>query len=201
MRKSIPILILLTTLFLSNLNCRAQVYPRNPLQTSYFQPHFGLNAGMYFHGKDFLFSFGLGLEETGYDFSASFNVGFRPYLKKVRIQDENDKNLYYQYRERVLLFSFDLEKRFYFLEYSAGENINKVGIYTLGKFGYLHANYRGLSESLNQRFLIAPGAGVSWEFKNARVALGYLRLDQGTELSPNMIHFKLNFFFNKNNQK
>lgn len=201
MRKLISILTLLVLIFLIPFSGSAQIYTRNPLQTSYFQPHFGFNAETYFHGKDVLFSFGLGLEETGYDFSASFNVGFRPYLKKVRIQDENDENLFYQYRERILLFSIDLEKRFYFLEYAKGDNINKIGVYTLGKFGYFHANYRGLSQSLNQRFLIAPGAGFSWEFKNARISLGYLRLDQGNELSPNMINFRLNFFFNKNNQE
>lgn len=196
--KSLTFLIVILTFALSS---KAQVYTRNPLQFSYFQPHFGVNAETYFNGKDLLFSFGLGLEETGYDFSASFNVGFRPYLKKVRIQDENNENTFYQYRERIMLFSIDLEKRFYFLEYAKGDNINRIGLYTLGKFGYFHASYRGLSESLNQRFMITPGAGLSWEFKNARISLGYLRLDQGNELSPNMINFKLNFFFNINDEQ
>ena len=200
MKRSILCLVLLTLITCYSLKSKAQVFPRNPLQFSYFQPHFGVNAEAYFHGKDFLFSFGLGMEETGYDFSASFNVGFRPYLKKVLIQDETDENTFYQYRERIMLFSIDLEKRFYFLEYAKGDNLNRIGVYTLGKFGYFHANYRGLSKSLNQGFMIAPGAGLSWEFKNARISLGYLRLDQGNELSPNMIDFKLSFFFNNKNK-
>jgi hypothetical protein len=198
MKRIVVLLLLSFTLLSSTFTSTAQVFTRNPFQFSYFQPHFGINAESYFHGNDLLFSFGLGLEETGYDFGASFNVGFRPYLKKVLIQDENDDNTYYQYRERIMLFSIDLEKRFFFLEYAKGENLNRIGIYTKAKFGYLHANYRGLSESLNQRFLIAPGAGASWEFKNARISLGYLRLDQGNEMSANMIDFTLNLFFNKN---
>jgi len=184
-----------------SFSSKAQMYTRNPFQVSYFQPHFGINAETYFNGSDILFSFGLGLEETGYDFSASFNIGFRPYLKKVRFQDEQNENLYYQYRERITLFSIDLEKRFYFLEYSKGDNINRVGAYAKGKFGYLYANYRGLSESLNQRFLIAPGAGASWEFKNARLSLGYLFLDDGSERSSNMIDFTISLFFNKNREE
>ncbi len=200
MRKYVTRLLLSVSLLTGGISCNAQVYTSNPFQVSYFQPHFGINTEMYFSGQDVLFSFGLGMEETGYDFGASFNIGFRPYLKKVRIQDESNENLFYQYRERILLFSIDLEKRFYFLEYSSGDNINRIGIYTMGKFGYFHANYRGLSESLNQRFMIAPGIGASWEFHNARVSLGYLRLDQGNDLSPNMIDIKFNFFFNKNEQ-
>lgn len=197
MRKVFTYAILSLSFLSISLISKSQVYTRNPFQFSYFQPHFGINAETYFQGQDILFSFGLGMEETGYDFSASFNVGFRPYLKKVRFQDEQNENLYYQYKERVTLFSIDLEKRFFFLEYTKGDNINRLGLYAKGKFGYLYANYRGLSKSLNQRFLIAPGAGASWEFKNARISLGYLRLDQGNEMSANMIDFTLNLFFNK----
>lgn len=196
MKKLITFLFFVLFLLGSSQSLNAQIYTRNPFEGTYFQPHFGINAESYFNGNDILFSFGLGLEDTGYDFSTSFNVGFRPYLKKVRFQDENDENLYYQYRERVLLFSIDVEKRFFFLEYAKNDYTNRIGLYTKGKFGYFHANYRGLSESLNQRFMIAPGAGLSWEFKNARLSLGYLRLDTGSEVSSNMIDFTINLFFN-----
>lgn len=201
MKQIVTYLLLTLIVFATGKSARSQIYPRNPFQGTYFQPHFGIDAETYFNGNDILFSFGLGLEDTGYDFSASFNVGFRPYLKKVRFQDDVDENLYYQYRERVLVFSIDLEKRFYFLEYAKEDRTNRLGVYTKGKFGYLHANYRGLSKSLNQRFIIAPGAGLSWEFKNARLSLGYLRLETGSEVSPNMIDFTLSLFFNQNDQE
>lgn len=199
MKKSISYLVLLLSLLCCTVQSNAQIYPRNPLQVAYFQPHFGINAESYFHNNDILFSFGAGMEETGYDFSTSFNIGFRPYLKKVRFQDEQNENLYYQYRERIMLFSIDVEKRFFFLEYASEKHNNRIGLYTRGKFGYFYANYRGLSESLNQRFMIAPGLGATWESKNVRFSLGYLRLDTRSETSPNMIDFTINLFFNKNN--
>jgi hypothetical protein len=171
------------------------IYTVSPFAASYFDPHFGVQAESYFNLNDFYVGFGIGLEDTGYDYTASFNVGFRPYFKKVLIEKEED--LFYQYHEKTFLVSIDLEKRFYFLEY-AGEN--RIGIYAGGKFGYFFGNYRGISENLTKKFLIAPGAGLSWEFKNARMNLGYLFLNGSEELTPHMIQFKLSFFFNKNDE-
>src|SRR5690554_1546770 len=71
----------------------------NPLSTSYFQPKFGINAGMLFNHEDFLFDFGLGLEDLGYDYSVTFNGSFRPYFKKVVFKEAD--NLYYQVQEKV----------------------------------------------------------------------------------------------------
>jgi hypothetical protein len=199
LKYSIIITALLTFFFSNNAN--AQLIPRNPLSTSVFSPHFGITAESYFNANDFLLSFGMGLEETGYDFSASFNVGFRPYLKKIRIQDENIENLYYQYRERVTLFSIDLEKRFFFLDYfSKVDKHHRFGLYAKAKFGFLYVNYRGLSNSGQNRFLIAPGTGLSWEMKNVRISAGYLQFDQGSEVSSNMIDITLNLFFNNKQQ-
>lgn len=172
------------------------IYPISPFASNYFDPHFGIQAESYFNLDDFYFSFGAGLEDTGYDYTASFNVGFRPYFKKVLI--EKEENLFYQYHEKTFLISIDLEKRFYFLEYK-GEN--RIGLYAGARFGYFFGNYRGVSENFTKRFLIAPGAGASWEFKNARLNLGYLLLNGSEELSPNMIQLKLNFFFNQRNDE
>ena len=196
---SIIIAVLLTFGILKNST--GQLVPRNPFNTSVFSPHFGITAESYFNLNDFILSFGMGLEETGYDFSASFNVGFRPYLKKIRVPDENIDNLYYQYRERVTLFSIDLEKRFFFLDYfSKADKHHRFGLYAKGKFGFLNVNYRGLSKSGQSRFLIAPGTGLSWEMKNARISAGYLRFDQGSEISSNMIDITLSLFFNNQKQ-
>ena len=63
----------------------------------------------YFNLNDFYVGFGIGLEDTGFDYTASFNVGFRPYFKKVLI--EKGENLFYQYHEKTFLISIDLEKR------------------------------------------------------------------------------------------
>lgn len=171
------------------------IYTVSPFAASYFDPHFGIQAESYFNLDDFYVGFGVGLEDTGYDYTASFNVGFRPYFKQVLM--DQGQNIFYQYHEKTFLLSIDLEKRFYFLEY-AGEN--RIGIYTGGKFGYFFGNYRGVSENLTKKFLISPGAGLSWEFKNARINLGYLYLNGSEGVVPHKIHFKLNLFFNKNDE-
>ena len=187
------IVVLIICLSFSKLSNAQGIYTISPFASNYFDPHFGIQAESYFNLNDFYVSFGVGLEDTGFDYTASFNVGFRPYFKKVLI--EKEENLYYQYHEKTFLISIDLEKRFYFLEYNGQ---NRIGIYTGGKFGYFFGNYRGVSENFTKKFLIAPGAGLSWEFKNARMNLGYLLLNGSEELAPHMIQFKLNLFFNKN---
>lgn len=189
------VIVLLICLPFSKLTSAQGIYTISPFAANYFDPHFGIQAESYFHANDFYFSFGLGLEDTGFDYTASFNVGFRPYLKKVL--KEKEKNLYYQYQEKTFLISIDIEKRFYFLEYK-GEN--RLGVYGGGKFGYFFGTYRGISENLLSKFLIAPGTGISWELKNARLNLGYLLLQGSDKLSPHMINLKLNLFFNKNDK-
>ncbi len=176
-----------------------QIYTVSPFKMSYFQPNVGLNIEPYFNGQDIIMSFGVGLEEKGYDFSSTFNVGFRPYLKKVRIQEE--ENLFYQYRERVLLFSLDIEKQLYFLEYAKGDYNNHIGLYAKAKLGYMHANYRGLSESLKNGFTVAPGAGLAWDMKNARLSAGYLLFDQQNNIPNGMIDIMLTIYLNNKNDE
>lgn len=190
------VLIALTIILSMGKTSSAQgIYPISPFSANYFDPHVGFQFESYFNLDDFHLSFGAGLEDTGFDYSASFNVGFRPYFKQVLMKRE--ENLFYQYHEKTFLISIDLEKRFYFLEYK-GEN--RIGLYTGAKFGYFFGNYRGVSKSFINKFLIVPELGVSWEFKNARLNLGYLLLNGSEKLSPNMIQFKLNLFFNKNDE-
>ncbi|MEX1190454.1 MAG: hypothetical protein WED10_03470 [Brumimicrobium sp.] len=188
------LLFVVFTFYSKNSNAQG-VYPISPFAANYFDPHFGIQAETYFNLDDIYFSFGLGLEDTGYDYGASLNLGFRPYFRKVLI--EESENLFYQYHEKLFFLSIDLDKRFYFLEYGGD---NRLGIYLAGKFGYLFGNYRGISKSLTDKFQISPGAGFAWEFKNARLNLGYLNFQTSEDLSPHMIQIKLNLFFNKNDE-
>ncbi|MDX1653425.1 MAG: hypothetical protein R3277_13085 [Brumimicrobium sp.] len=168
------------------------MYPVNPIANGYFEPHFGIRAESYFSAEDIFVSFGMGMDDLGWDYSASLNFGFRPYFKKVLIKEA--EALYYQFREKLYFLSIDLEKRFFFLEY---EGEKKLGIYTQGKFGYLFGDYRGYSGGVNSRFLISPSAGAVWQAKNVRIGLGYLHLETSDQSSPNHIELKLNFFLNK----
>lgn len=174
----------------------AQLYPVGPFDRSYFNPGFGINAGMIFNLNDFFFDFGLGFEDTGFDYSASLNIAFRPFDKKVIF--EEDENLFYQYHEGMIIPSIDLEKRFFFLGL---KDHDRLGIYLGGKFGYLFGRYRGLSKSLTREGIIAPNAGFVYESKVIRLSLGYLHLDIPSYEQNNKIQFKLSLIINNEKVK
>ena len=196
-RKVLLSFSLLCFLLIIPLKSDGQPILTNPLSGSYFQPHFGINAGTFFNHEDFLFDFGLGLEELGYDFSITFNGSFRPYYKKVLFEEAD--NLFYQVQERVLQFSIDFEKRFYFIQFM---NSSKIGVYAMMKFGYFYGTYKGLKKNRNDTFTITPGAGLSWQFsKISRLNLGYLYFDQNPYANPHTINLKLSLFINKDEKK
>jgi len=193
-RKYILSISLLCFLFLHSFNSNGQPIITNPLAGSYFQPSFGLNMGTIFNHEDFLFDFGLGYEELGYDFSASLNGSFRPYYKTVLSKES--ENLYYQLQEKVFHFSIDLEKRFYFVQFM---NSNKLGLYALMKLGYFYGTYKGFNENRNQSTTITPGAGFSFQFtKSSRLNLGVLYLKQNPSAAPITINLKYSLLINKN---
>lgn len=166
----------------------------NPFNVSYFQPTFGINMGTIFNHEDFLLDFGLGLEELGYDFSATFNGSFRPYYKTVRFEEGD--GIIFQAQERVLQFSIDLEKRFYFTQFL---NDTKLGVYGGLKLGYFYGKYKGFKEERNNLYTITPGAGLSWQFsKISRLNLGYLNLHQNPYSTPHTINIKFSMFINNN---
>ncbi|PWH81876.1 hypothetical protein [Brumimicrobium oceani] len=192
-RKALLTLLTLCFLLVNSFKSTGQPILTNPLAGSYFQPNFGINLGTFFNHEDFLFDFGLGLEELGYDFSATFNGSFRPYYKKVVF--EEDENLFYQVQEKVLQFSIDLEKRFYFIHFM---NSSKIGLYAMMKFGYFYGTYKGLKENRNKTLSLTPGAGLSWQFsKISRLNLGYLYFNQNPYADPHTINLKLSMFINK----
>ncbi|WP_417265787.1 hypothetical protein [Brumimicrobium sp.] len=197
LKKTISILLLLTTLLSAPLKSYAQPITLNPFGVSYFQPKFGINMGTFFNHQDFLFDFGLGLEELGYDFSVTFNGSFRPYYKTVFFKEAD--NLFWQVEEKVVQFSIDLEKRFYFLEFA---NNSKIGLYALLKAGYFFGTYKGLSKNRNQEFGLTPGGGFSWQFsKMSRFSFGYLYFSQNPYAHPHTFNLKLSLYINneKNN--
>lgn len=189
-------LLLVVSILTVTFTTKAQTYAVNPFNFEYFQPKFGINLGAYFNHEEFLFDFGLGLEELGSDFSATANVSFRPSYKDTKVKQSD--HLYYLYKQKSFFFSLDLEKRFYFLVINGNQ---KLGIYAMAKAGYYHSKYKGISEGLNDRFMISPGAGVSWQFnKNGRLSLGYLYFNQRSRVEPHTIQLRLSFFFNKNDE-
>lgn len=187
----------LVFVLLYSTNGISQAFFINPFAGSYFQPKFGINAGTFFNNEDFILDFGLGLEELGYDFSISANGTFRPYYKSVKFQESD--HLYYQLNEKVVQFTLDLEKRFYFLQFL---NNSKIGLYGILKIGYFYGTYKGLGENRSQQFALNPGGGLSWQFtKNSRLSLGYLYFKQNPFAQPHMIQLRLSLYINKGDEK
>ena len=192
-KKKLLAFVCLMFILLNSTNGISQAFFTNPFAGSYFQPKFGINAGTFFNKDDLILDFGLGLEELGYDFSITANGTFRPYFKSVRFKESD--NLYYQLNEKVVQFTLDLEKRFYFIQFF---NYNKLGLYAGLKIGFFYGTYKGLNENRGQALALNPNAGLSWQFtKNSRISLGYLYFKQNTFAEPHMINFKLSLYINK----
>lgn len=155
--------------------------------------HFGVSAEMNFNATDIFFGFGLGVEDINLEWGARLNYGFRPYHKKVLI-DEGE-NVLRQYREKLHLISLDLEKRFMVLDLGKKK---KIGPYLGSKFGYLFGNYRGVSKSPQDKFLIAPTGGIAMHSKDVYVRAGYMYFNSETDANEHMVTFSITLFFNQN---
>lgn len=163
----------------------AQMYFHNPFEQGYFSPHLSISGETYFNTNDVLFDFGVGIDDRGWDYSAMLNVGFRPYIKKIRV--ENDNQLF-QYRERIYFISLDLEKRFQFFNFG---DRREVGMYVSSKFGYFFGSYRGVSDYPNNKWMIVPASGLSVQLKHAIFSLGYMNFNNESNSTNHMVQLKV----------
>lgn len=175
----------------SSHRAKSQAYFSNPFVFSSPNFDFGVTAESYFNLKDFFVGFGAGTEEVNNDWGASVNVDFRPYFKKVLV--EQSPNFYNQYREKLFFLSLDLNKKFYFLKFMDKEN--QIGLYIEGRFGYLFGNYRGVSSSPNDKFMIVPSGGVVATVDPVSFYLGYLYFNTGSDARNNMINLGIGIHF------
>lgn len=162
----------------------SQMYFHSPFEKGYFSPHFSISGETYFNGNDILLDLGIGLDDRGWDYSAMFNVGFRPFIKKIRVEENNQL---FQYREKVYFISLDLEKRFHF--FNIGDR-REVGAYVSSKFGYFFGNYRGVSTYPNDRWMMVPATGLSVQLKHTIISLGYMNFNNKSNESNHMIQLK-----------
>jgi hypothetical protein len=110
-----------------------------------------------------------GIEDIGYQWSAKLSFGFRPFKKSVQFQ-ENDY-IIRQYQEKKYFISLDLDKRF--------GHFNLFGVHTQffagSKNGILLGTYAGTRKNPEPVWVIAPTAGICFNFDDATfVKLGYL---------------------------
>lgn len=185
------LLILLLILFGSIQSLQSQMYFHSPFEQGYFSPHFSFSGETYFNANDMLLDIGVGLDDRGWDYSAMLNVGFRPFIKKIRVQEDNQL---FQYRERVYFISLDLEKRFQFFNFG---DRREAGLYVSSKIGYFFGNYRGVSEYPNNRWMIVPATGLSVQLKHAILSLGYMNFNNKSNATNHMVQLKAAFTLEK----
>lgn len=177
--------------FLTCKTALSQPYLANPFVFSNPDFDFGVSTESYFNLDDVFIGFGIGTDDANNDWGASINFDFRPYFKKVSIEDS--PNFYYQYREKLFFLSIDLNKKFYFLKFA--QNEGQLGLYAEGRFGYLFGNYRGVSRGPENKFMIVPAGGIIYDQKPVSIYLGYLYFNSGSDAGNNMINLGLHLHF------
>lgn len=152
---------------------------------------FSIGTETNFNGKDFLVGFDAGITDEKNLWSSKLKLNFRPFYKKVMLQES--EHLFYQYREKRFFLALELNK------YITPIIINKtaLGIYIQGDGGYYFGSYRGTSESPLDYWVIAPGSGLVANFSNTLlISLGGSLFQTKSENIPDhQIRLDLNFTF------
>lgn len=133
-----------------------------------------------FNLQDFFWSFSGGIEETNYRFGARANIEFRPFYKKIQINDPNS-SIIHQYHEKKYFFSIDLDKRFFDFELW---NLH-TQLFIGSRNGLLTGNYRGTRDDLNAKIIAAPMAGLTFLLDdNILFKVGYIYFRDGLANVP-----------------
>jgi opacity protein-like surface antigen len=142
-----------------------------------------------FNLQDWYLGVSGGIEDVGYQWSAKLSFGFRPFKKSVQIQE--NEYLIRQYQEKKYFLSLDLDKRF--------GHLNLFGLHTQffagTKNGILFGTYAGTKKNPTPVWVIAPMAGVCFNFDDAIFAkIGYQFMqDQLVNVDNNRISLTFTF--------
>ena len=142
-----------------------------------------------FNFNDYYYGFSMGVEDLGYQWGARFNFQFRPFYKRVQIQETDF--LIRQYREKKYFISIDLDKRFLHINLGGAD----AQVFMGTQIGYLLGNYRGTRNNAERIFNIVPMGGLCVNVKETtfiKVGFCYLK-DQLIEVPD--VKFILNVVF------
>jgi hypothetical protein len=155
-------------------------------------PIFSINND--FNLQDWYLGASGGIEDIGYQWGAKLSLGFRPFRKKIQLEEPN--NIIRQYRERKVFLSLDIDKRL--------GHFDLFGVHTQfyfgSKNGVLFGNYSGTKRNAEPVWVIAPFGGICFNFDDVTfIKIGYMFLnDKLYNVDNNRISFTYTFLLNQN---
>ena len=141
---------------------------------------FSISLETAFNGDDFMIGFLPGLHLQNLDLTAGALFLFRPYKKKIRV--EQSPNFYYQFQEWRYVFGICLEKRF--------NLVNTIALSLSAGGGYTFGNYAGTSKSAETTFLPILRIGIIKKYDKTLISFRY----QFMEI-PNVNNHQVNLSF------
>lgn len=151
-----------------------------------------INFGFQANLKDFYVDFGGGVEETKTKIGAQFNFAFRPFYKKVQINESG--NVIRQWKEKKFFLSVDLYKRF--LPFDLG--LMPTSFIGGVKTGYLFGKYRGTRQRPQAGITLSPFIGVAFDLDGVYLQASYLYFNDRLASVPDG-RLMVSFLFPLNN--
>jgi hypothetical protein len=121
-----------------------------------------------FNREDSQLGFIVGLSDRRYNLMTSLGFGFRP--KTIRILEEADQNLFYQYWEKRRYVSVSIDKAFLL---NTGGTAFTSGVFAGFSEVLTFGSYKGSEEKPVTKLIINPRIGVIGEFGALRLKLSY----------------------------
>jgi hypothetical protein len=120
-----------------------------------------------FNADDFLLGFELGLSEDKYN--TYLTTGYLGRPSAVRILHPENDTLSYQFWEKRSLWPISIGRNFNLVNYD-----HKAFIFRVHLTGALTwGNYRGSSRHPDIRYMLMPGAGISWRDRYYGISFDY----------------------------
>ncbi len=124
---------------------------------------FSISFETAFNGDDFMMGFLPGIHLQNLNLTAGALFLFRPYKKKICV--EQSRNFYYQFQETRYVFGICFEKRY--------NLVNTIALSLSAGGGYTFGEYAGTSISAETTFLPILRIGIIKEFDKTLIGLRY----------------------------
>jgi hypothetical protein len=173
----------------------ASILRRNNVRFNYHPNfgQFGLGTECDWNADDIMWNFHFLVSETKYNLNLWTGGGFRP--SPIRVLENHDEPVSNQYWERRGNLFLSLDKSVFFYH---GKQGWRAGVYGRLKSVYTFGNYRGSNEKPDDKFLIAPGIGISLDGRSIRFNAGYEYFNAGLyKKSPHCISLSLSLKWNR----
>jgi hypothetical protein len=146
--------------------------------------HFGwapaFHAETVFNFNDIYIGFGAGVENYDINAGVRLNFSFRPYYKKIQTEEED--GFIYQWREKRMFVSLDLDKRIGRFNLMGAESNGWVALRT----AYMFGDYAGTKKGTEEYITLSPIIGICTNVdQSVYFKFGYAFLNDKTPAIPN----------------